>query len=119
MPKEIEKKCKIHKISLFVLEKRGYYRCKKCRIDKVIKYRIFKKKKLVELKGGKCYNCGYNKCLKALQFHHLNPKEKLFQISRYDGSFKKILNESNKCILLCANCHAETEESIFLNRKAG
>ena len=66
---------------------------------------------LVEYKGGKCERCGYNKCEGALQFHHLNPNEKDFNISHINLSRQfdkeKILKEVDKCILLCANCHAE------------
>ena len=63
--------------------------------------------------GGKCCNCGYNKCLAALQFHHREPKDKLFEITNYlwgkaqgftDDDLQK---EISKCDLLCANCHAE------------
>jgi hypothetical protein len=31
------------------------------------------KLKAVEYKGGKCIICGYNKSIRALQFHHLDP----------------------------------------------
>ena len=27
--------------------------------------------KIKEQRGGKCQRCGYNTCLKALEFHHL------------------------------------------------
>lgn len=35
----------------------------------------------IEYKGGKCSVCGYSKCKGALEFHHLDPKEKDFGIS--------------------------------------
>ncbi len=66
------------------------------------------KKKCVEYKGGKCRNCGYNKCLGAFHFHHTNPKEKDFSISgSHTRKWDIIKEELDKCILLCANCHAE------------
>ena len=68
------------------------------------------KQKLVEYKGGKCERCGYNKCIGALEFHHLNPDEKDFTISSSHLGVKPIetfYKEVDKCILLCANCHAE------------
>ena len=36
------------------------------------------KERAIEYKGGKCQynNCGYNKCKRALEFHHLDPNEK-------------------------------------------
>jgi hypothetical protein len=35
----------------------------------------------IAYKGGECSICGYNKCVAALEFHHLNPSEKDFTIS--------------------------------------
>lgn len=34
------------------------------------------KLKAIEYKGGKCIVCGYNKSIRALQFHHLDPTQK-------------------------------------------
>ena len=67
------------------------------------------KQEAVKRRGGKCEICGYNKCLDALQFHHLNPDEKNFGLAQ-DGithSWEEYLKETEKCILVCANCHAE------------
>ena len=67
------------------------------------------KKEMVKQKGGKCERCGYDKCIDALHFHHKNEKEKKFGLS-YSGvthSWKEYQKEASKCILLCANCHAE------------
>ena len=63
----------------------------------------------VEYKGGKCEKCGYNKCLEALEFHHLNPNEKDFMLSDRNliWSWTQIKEELDKCILVCANCHRE------------
>jgi len=67
------------------------------------------KKMAIEYKGGKCIFCGYNKCNDALDFHHLNSKEKEFGLSvrGLTRSWKKIKEELDKCILVCANCHRE------------
>lgn len=59
--------------------------------------------------GGKCSVCGYSTNLSGLAFHHLHGKE--FQLDARSLSNRKIepiLNEIEKCILLCHNCHAET-----------
>ena len=40
------------------------------------------KSKMVEYKGGKCCKCGYNKNIKALQFHHLDENKKEFDLAR-------------------------------------
>lgn len=67
------------------------------------------KHKAIELKGGKCERCGYNKIEDVLEFHHINPKEKTMSLSERSGSteWDKFLEETKKCILLCANCHRE------------
>jgi hypothetical protein len=80
---------------------------KKNRSNSVIEWRKRKKEELVEYKGGKCNKCGYDKCLDALQFHHIDPKEKDFTISRKSYSIERLKKEVDKCILVCANCHLE------------
>lgn len=74
------------------------------------KYR-YRKFKLIELRGGKgCEKCGYIKNLGALDFHHLDSSTKLFTLDSRklsNKSWKSILNEFEKCIILCANCHRE------------
>lgn len=57
-----------------------------------------------------CRNCGYNRCLQALDFHHIDEKSKLFGISHYNrkGITPEILQaEIDKCVVLCSNCHRE------------
>lgn len=67
------------------------------------------KKKAVDYKGGECEICGYDKCLAALTFHHLDPLEKDFGISdkAHKMTWERIRRELDKCKLLCANCHHE------------
>lgn len=82
--------------------------------EKVIQWRRAAKIRLVELRGGKCEICGYCKCLRALQFHHKNPEEKKFALSQANTKrFSLMLVEAEKCILLCANCHAEIEDEKY------
>lgn len=72
------------------------------------------KKRAVEYKGGKCNSCGYNKYQGALEFHHLDPKEKDFNISKARSlAFENIKEELDKCILLCSNCHKEIHANIL------
>ena len=68
-----------------------------------------RKKALVEIFGGKCSICGYNKSYKALEFHHKNSKGKEFNLSclGYTCKWERLLNEAKKCVLMCANCHRE------------
>ncbi len=54
--------------------------------------------------------CGYRRNYAALEFHHVNPEQKSFQLdARHlsNTSMESILNEAKKCILLCSNCHKE------------
>lgn len=72
-----------------------------------------RKTKLKAYKGGKCIVCGYNKSIRALQFHHLDPTQKDFGISGTTKSFEKLKPELDKCVLLCANCHGEVHEGLL------
>ena len=83
---------------------------KKDNVKNVVNWRKDKKEKLVAYKGGKCEKCGYDKCITALNFHHLDPEKKEFSISSSSFSYEKLLKEVDKCILLCANCHKEIHE---------
>jgi len=59
----------------------------------------------------KCSICGYDKCIRALHFHHIDKSTKDYQISNmYSFSDEKIIQEMKKCIIVCANCHAELHE---------
>ena len=111
MPKEKIKICKNHGETLFTLEGRGYYRCKKCRSLGVSNRRRRVKQILIDQFGGKCYICGYNKYNGALDFHHISPDKKLFNLSLrgLTKGIKTIIEEAKKCVLLCSNCHREVE----------
>ena len=61
----------------------------------------------MEYKGGKCIVCGYNRCITALEFHHLDPSEKDFAIGGKTIAWDKLKVELDKCVLVCANCHRE------------
>lgn len=74
-----------------------------------------RKKEFIKEKGGKCERCGYNKNYSALHFHHILPKS--FNLdSRNIGnrSLISLRKELEKCILLCANCHAEEHNPELL-----
>lgn len=63
----------------------------------------------LEYKGNKCQCCGYDKCVDALEFHHLDETQKDFGISdrNVPTDWESIKNELDKCILVCSNCHRE------------
>jgi len=78
-----------------------------------------RKQTLVELSGGSCIKCGYSKCLRALSFHHRNPEEKSFELSKANlrKPWELILEEHKKCDLLCVRCHCEIEDELIKSRK--
>jgi hypothetical protein len=77
------------------------------------KYRDRRKQRIIDVMGGKCALCGYDRCNEALDLHHLNPDEKDFDVSaRPCVSWEKTSAEIKKCILLCANCHREVHNGM-------
>lgn len=72
----------------------------------------------LEYKGSGCELCGYDRCSEALEFHH-NSSNKDFSISDrgYTRSWKKVKEELDKCLLLCANCHRELHASSAAFRR--
>ncbi len=77
-----------------------------------------RRKKLREIaresKGNKCIMCGYDKCKRALSFHHIDPDKKEFDLSSrgLTRSWERIEKEIKKCVLVCANCHMEIHDGI-------
>jgi len=93
--------------------------CKSCTSDQTLERMRDLKSKMIDYKGGCCTQCGYNKYFGALEFHHIDPKQKDFnpsQLKRYkfDDMVKK---ELDKCILVCSNCHREIHDQINRNKK--
>ena len=89
-----------------------YYQQNKSQMIKQIKTRRKQrahenKKKAIRLLGGKCTRCGYDKCIAALDFHHIDGKMKDYEISKIISNWVKMKQEIKKCVLLCSNCHRE------------
>lgn len=104
--------CRTHGLTEFWLEGRGYYRCKRCRSERVSDRRRKVKQVLIDEAGGRCVICGYDRCVAALHFHHVDPSTKSFHLSMQgvSRSLRAARAEMAKCVLLCANCHAEVEQ---------
>lgn len=91
--------------------------CKKCTGLQSVERQRKLKQMAIDYKGGCCQikDCGYNKYNGALEFHHLDPNEKDFNI----GAMKsytfgdKVKKELDKCILVCSNCHREIHGGII------
>lgn len=62
-----------------------------------------------------CHFCGEGE-VAALQFHHIDPQEKLFGISdawKGGWSMADFVAEIAKCITICANCHAKLHAGVI------
>ena len=81
------------------------------------KSRNKRKEEMVYVMGDYCQICGYNKCIKALEFHHINPKEKDFNFNKAESkSWTITCEELKKCILVCANCHREIHDNMYTQK---
>ena len=88
--------------------------CKLCLSKSVVERQNRNKQSAVDYKGGSCKSCGFSAYLGALEFHHLDPTEKDFEISRFSSRFDERLKiELNKCVLLCSNCHRMVHAGII------
>lgn len=88
-------------------------RCSICSNNRVKQSFREQKEKALKYKGGKCEVCGYSKCSAALEFHHLDPKEKEFSIGGTNyHKWDDLVPELDKCQLLCANCHREAHTKL-------
>lgn len=72
------------------------------------------KELLIAEAGGRCRICGYDRYPCALEFHHLDPTEKRMTVSAKGIAYalETLRLEAEKCVLLCANCHAEVENGL-------
>jgi hypothetical protein len=62
------------------------------------------------LKANPCTDCGLSYPYYVMQFDHLDPRTKKYEIRELVvsfHSFSHLLAEIEKCELVCANCHAE------------
>lgn len=106
--------CRRHGKTAFLVFKDGRSRCGKCSSEAVQRRRETVKENLAAERGGKCAICGYNRYIGALQFHHVDRKTKMFGISGkgITRAIERSREEARKCVLLCANCHAEVEAGV-------
>jgi 5-methylcytosine-specific restriction endonuclease McrA len=111
----IERECPVHGLTTFIkYSATDHHRCEQCRKDRVVDRRRKIKAMLVDEAGGCCALCGYDRYVGALQFHHLDPATKAFSLGvrGIARSLERCREEARKCVLLCANCHAEVEAGI-------
>lgn len=106
--------CARHGRTRFVVRRDGTSACLRCRSQSVIERRRRVKQRLVAAAGGCCVICKYDRYVGALHFHHVDPATKRLQLGGrgLTHAWNILLDEASKCVLLCANCHAEVEAGI-------
>lgn len=112
------RKCQLHGETEFAKRKDGNrirWKCLKCETEAVQKRREKIKIMAIAYKGSKCQCCGYDKCMQALEFHHIDPTQKDFGLGAkgYTRSWDKNKEELDKCVMVCANCHREIHYNII------
>lgn len=81
-----------------------------------------KREELIRYKGGRCSMCGYDKNAAALTFHHTGKAKKEFDLGVKNCNrfgLARLKKEADKCVLLCANCHAEIHNPDLTKKEAG
>jgi hypothetical protein len=75
---------------------------------------ITKRNLITKAKDKPCELCGIKYHPNVMQFHHKDPATKVASISCLErrASVKDLLDEIQKCSLLCANCHAEVHAGV-------
>jgi hypothetical protein len=89
--------------------------CKECLYAKQKLRWIHRKKKAIDLLGGKCSICGYRKNFSVMHFHHIDPTQKEYDWKKIRQlAWGKLIKELQKCVLLCSNCHGEIHNPTCL-----
>lgn len=84
--------------------------------EHVKNYRQKQKENIIYVMGGRCACCGYDRCNRALELHHLNPAEKEFTFAaNTNRAWEYVVKELPKTIMVCANCHREIHDGLISN----
>jgi ribosomal protein L30E len=87
--------------------------CKDCEKKRNTKKHEERKEILNALKTCGCCCCDEND-INCLDFHHINPEEKEFNMSAAPNkTIDKILNEASKCVVVCSNCHRKIHAGVI------
>lgn len=93
--------------------------CKECASQKANKNNYTWNLPIVAAKQGGCFVCGYDKCTRALEFHHLKREGKVGAPLAMAQRPKKyspqdVLDELDKCVVMCSNCHREEQAGYIV-----
>jgi hypothetical protein len=110
----ITSNCRKHGVTEFALRTDGYYRCLRCSVDAVQRWRRNSRRRLIDEFGGACAICGFDEPV-CLEFHHLDRRAKAFGFAArgITRSYESLREEAKKCVLFCSNCHAQVEAGIL------
>lgn len=90
--------------------------CGKCQNQYVIEQCRKKKLYVLDLLGGKCVSCGFDKYLPSLDVHHTEPSKKDKNFRKHKGwNIERIKKEMENCVLLCRNCHAAFHAGLIVD----
>jgi len=94
--------------------KANYYISNNLNDKKKIKYNK-RKQHIVNLLGGGCTICGYNKYMGAIDLHETERLLKSIpsRLIQIDEGYKSLLDNINILIPLCRNCHAEYHAGLI------
>ena len=71
------------------------------------------KRQAIYYKQGCCLFCGLKEPIASLDFHHINPQYKKKNISEFSSWSNDLIEELNKCALLCKNCHCKIHSGVI------
>lgn len=113
LPSGFQSRCKLcTKISYNGYRHKRLSHYKKVKEDR----RIQKTLRVIQLKetqGCQCCNETFGPCL---QFHHLDPNMKSYNIADMvarDASWNRLIVEVKKCIVVCGNCHVKIHNGVI------
>lgn len=81
-------------------------------VKEVNELRRSRKALVISVLGGSCMLCGYSRCQRNLTFHHIENKSFSLAEREFQFSWKKLLPEICKCVLICHNCHGEVHDGV-------
>jgi hypothetical protein len=96
-----------HRIYRQAARMASYYRKHEVNKKNQRRTKKFGKQDILKALGwtAKCMECGYDRYIGALDFHHEDPALKVHGVRK--RGLAAAVEEARKCKLLCANCHRE------------
>lgn len=87
--------------------------CRVCEAENAKDVYLKNKTFCVNALGGQCVFCNKIYPIPVYDFHHKEPEHKDFNISEYRHTTPtKLINELDKCILVCHNCHMKIHHEM-------